>query len=219
VAVAWLTRSRVHDRTDALLDLRSPDQLDDPARALGSRQGRRAASPAAGGRSVAEAEPETETGLGRPGDHRRPGPAAPQAAADEPARDAGNAAALAPAAGPLAVDLSPPRRQAACRSADRGADRTDGAGEPGLGLPADPGRTARSRYPRRGVHGAPGAEAAADTSGAAAQPADLAAVPAYAGIDHARVRLLPCGLRDHLAPRLRVLRDRRWAPAACMSSA
>ena len=30
----------------------------------------------------------------------------PQAAADEPAGDAGHAAALAPAAGPLAVDLS-----------------------------------------------------------------------------------------------------------------
>src|SRR5689334_16267148 len=126
--VAWLTRSRVHDRTDALLDLRSPDQLDDPARALGSSQGRRAASAAAGGRGAASAEPET--GLGRPGDHRRSGPAAPQAAADEPARDTGNAAALAPAADPLAVDLSPPRRQAACRSADRGTDRADGTGEP-----------------------------------------------------------------------------------------
>ena len=34
----------------------------------------------------------------------------PQAAADEPAGDAGHAAALAPAAGPLAVDLSPPRQ-------------------------------------------------------------------------------------------------------------
>ena len=63
----------------------------------------------------------------------------PQAAADEPARDTGNAASLAPAANPLAVDLSPPRRQAACRSTDRGTDRADGAGESGLGLPADPG--------------------------------------------------------------------------------
>ena len=41
--------------------------------------------------------------------------------------------ALAPAAGPLAMDLSPPRRQAPCRSADRGTDRADGAGEPGAG--------------------------------------------------------------------------------------
>ena len=39
------------------------------------------------------------------------GPPAPQAAADEPAGYAGHAAALAPAAGPLAVDLSPPKRR------------------------------------------------------------------------------------------------------------
>ena len=40
------------------------------------------------------------------------------------------------------------------------------------------------------------------------QPAGLAAVPAYAGIDHARVRLLPCGLRGHFAPRLGAVRCR-----------
>ena len=42
-----------------------------------------------------------------------PGPAAPQGAAEEPARDARGAAALAPAAGPLAVDPSSQRRTAA----------------------------------------------------------------------------------------------------------
>jgi putative transposase len=40
---------------------------------------------------------------------------------------------LAPAAGLLAVDLSPPRRQAAGRYPGRGADRADGAGESGVG--------------------------------------------------------------------------------------
>jgi hypothetical protein len=40
-----------------------------------------------------------------PGGARRPGRAAPQAAADESAGDARHAAALATAAGPLAVDL------------------------------------------------------------------------------------------------------------------
>ena len=39
-----------------------------------------------------------------PGDARRPGPAAPQAAAAESAGDAGLTGALAPAAGPLALD-------------------------------------------------------------------------------------------------------------------
>jgi hypothetical protein len=49
------------------------------------------------------------------------------------ASHAGNAAALAPASGPLAVGLSAPGRQAPGRCQARGADRADGAGEPGLG--------------------------------------------------------------------------------------
>jgi hypothetical protein len=59
--------------------------------------------------------------------------------------------------------------------------------EPGVGLPADPGRAARSGDPGRGVHGATGAEAAADTAGAATEPTHLAAVPPYARLDHAGV--------------------------------
>src|SRR5215472_14908518 len=47
-------------------------------------------------RRAAAAEPGAEAGLGRPGDARRPGPAAPQAAADGPPGDARYAAALAP---------------------------------------------------------------------------------------------------------------------------
>jgi len=63
----------------------------------------------------------------------------PKAAAAEPASNAGHDAALAPAADPLALGLSPQERQAADRCQARGADRADGAGEPRLGLPADPG--------------------------------------------------------------------------------
>jgi len=98
-----------------------------------------------------------------------------------------NAAPLASPAGPRAVDLSPPRRPAACRRSARGADRADGAGEPGLGSPADPGRTARPGVQGRGLHGAAGAETAADTAGAPARLACLAAVPALAGIHDAGV--------------------------------
>jgi putative transposase len=58
-----------------------------------------------------------------------------------------------------------------------------------VGLPADPGRAARPRLPGRGVYGAAGAEAAADTARAAAQPHYLAAVPAHPGRDHAGLRL------------------------------
>ena len=49
--------------------------------------------------------PKTEAGLGRQDGDRGPGPAAAKTAADVSAGNAGDAAALAPAAGPLAVDL------------------------------------------------------------------------------------------------------------------
>src|SRR6266542_4500510 len=65
--------------------------------------------------------PKAEAGLGRPCGAGCSGPAAPQTAADEPASHPGYTAALAPAAGPLALDLSPPRRQDARGSADRRA--------------------------------------------------------------------------------------------------
>jgi len=55
------------------------------------------------------------------------------AAADGSAGDAGDAAALAPSAGPLAVDLSSSRWSSAGRCQARGADRADGTREPGLG--------------------------------------------------------------------------------------
>src|SRR5215471_7966843 len=141
-----LAGSRVRDGTDALPDLCPPDWLDGAADAFGGVEGRRVAGAAPGGGGAAAAEPETEAGRGRPDGDRRLGAAAPGTAADEPAGDSGHAVALAPAAGPLAVDLSAPGRQASGRCQVRGADRADGAGEPGLGLPACPGRAARLGY-------------------------------------------------------------------------
>ena len=67
---------------------------------------RRTPGAAPGGGSAAAAEPEAQAGLGRPGGPRRADPAAYQGLEDESAGHAGHAAALAPAAGPLAVDLS-----------------------------------------------------------------------------------------------------------------
>ena len=72
----------------------------------------------------------------------------PQACADAPAGDAGHTAPLAPASGPLAVDLSPPARTSAYRCSSRGADRADGAGEPGLCGAGDYVELSRDR-PRR----------------------------------------------------------------------
>lgn len=63
-------------------------------------------------------------------------------------------AALAPAASSLALDLSEPRRQTAGGPADRGADRADGTGDPGLGLQAGPGGVARPEVPGRSFDGA-----------------------------------------------------------------
>jgi hypothetical protein len=81
------------------------------------------------------------------------------------------------------VDLSPPRRSAAGRCQARGTDRADGAGEPGLGIQADPERAARPRLPLpgRGIHGAADLEAAADPARTPVQPHDVAAVPVYPG--------------------------------------
>jgi hypothetical protein len=81
--------------------------------------------------------PKPEAGLGPQDDERRPGSAATQACAEVPAGDTGHAVALAPAAGPLAVDLSPPERTPAYRCSARGADRADGPGESTRLMPVD----------------------------------------------------------------------------------
>jgi hypothetical protein len=57
-----------------------------------------------------------------PGGNRRLGPAALRVHVDKPAGDAGNAAALAPAAGPLALDLSLSSRPTVYRRPARHAD-------------------------------------------------------------------------------------------------
>jgi hypothetical protein len=89
--------------------------VDGAAGTFGGVEGRRIAGAPPGGSRAAPAEPQAQAGLGRPGGARRPGAAAPETAADEPAGDAGYAAGLAPATGPLAVDLSSLRRQATGR--------------------------------------------------------------------------------------------------------
>src|SRR6266566_9936552 len=208
-----LAGSRACDSTDAVPDVRPPDWLDRAAGALVGVERCRAAGVAPGGRGAAAAAPETEAGLGRPGGSRRPDPAAAQAAADEPPGHAGHAAALAPAAGLLAVDLSQPRRQAAGRCPGRGADRADGAGEPRLGVQADPRRTAQPRVPDRRVHGAAHPEAAAGTARAGPLPVHVAAVPPYAGRDHAGLRLLPVR-HEALHDRVGVEGLHRWPVAA-----
>ena len=205
--VAGLAGSRACDGTGAVSDVGPPDGMAGAAGTFVGVEGCRVAGAAPRGRGVAAAAPEAEAGLGRPCGARSAGAATPGTTADEPAGDAGHAAGLAPAAGPLAVDLPAPGRTPACRRPDRSSHRADGTGEPGLGLQADSGRAARPRVPGRGIHGAADPEAASDPARAAAHPLDMAAVPAFAGLDHAGLRLFPRRLRGHFAPRLCVLRD------------
>src|SRR5579859_7760668 len=108
------------DTAHAVSDVRPASRVDGAAGAFVGVQGRRAAGAAPGGRGAPAAEPQTTAELGRPGDTRRPGPAAATAAADEPAGDTGHAAALAPVAGSPEVDLPAPGRTAASRCPGRG---------------------------------------------------------------------------------------------------
>src|ERR1022692_1784774 len=101
-----LAVSRACDCTDALSGLRPPDRVDGAAGTFGRIERRRAAGAAPGGGGAAAAEPQAEAGLGGPDGVRCPDAAAPWIVANGPAGDAGHAAAVAPAAGPLAVDLS-----------------------------------------------------------------------------------------------------------------
>src|SRR6266480_72354 len=96
VMVAGLAGSRACDGTDAVSDVRPPGRVDGAACTFGGVEGCGAAGAAPGGRGAAAPEPQAQAGLGRPGGDRRPGAAAPQTAADEPANDPGLAAALVP---------------------------------------------------------------------------------------------------------------------------
>src|SRR5215472_9141679 len=102
--------SQARDGTDAVSDVRAPGRVDGAAGAFSGVEGRRAAGVAPGGRGAAAPAPQTQAGLGRPGGTRRPDPAAPQVREDVPTGDARHAAALAPSAGPLALDLPSPGR-------------------------------------------------------------------------------------------------------------
>jgi hypothetical protein len=131
--VVRLATLRACDGTAALPDVRPAYWLDRVAGTVDGVEGRRTAGAAPRGRRAAAAVPPAEAGLGGPGSARRPGPPAPQGGADGSAGHAGHAAGLAPAAGPLALDLPSQARTAAPRRPDRGPDRADGTGESGLG--------------------------------------------------------------------------------------
>ena len=101
-------------------------------------------------RSRCSAEPtRRHVWTGPPGGLRRPRPAA----ADDPASlslgHPGHNPALASPPRAPEVDLPQPARPPTDRRRRRRVGAADGEGEPELGLPQDPGRTAQTRPPRR----------------------------------------------------------------------
>ena len=197
----------------ALSRLRPALRLTDPARPVVGLQGRRVARAAARGRRAAPRQFPAPARLGRPGGPRRADPAPAGKAAEAPAGHPRHRPAVAPPPGHPQVDLPQPDRTAAGQRQDHRADRTARHREQQLGIPADPRRAAETRPPSRRVHHPPGPQGPEDPPGTAtAHRHDLAEVPAHPGIDDARHRLLPRGLRGHLAPRLRLLRDRSRHP-------
>jgi Transposase IS66 family len=154
------------------------------ARAFLGVSGRRTPSVAPRGRRVAQGQPDTASGLGRPSGVRRARPGAAHDAAGASLGHAGHDPALASAPGSQEMDVSPPRRASTDRRRRGRADRTHGPRESSLGVAANPGRVAQAWSPRGGVHDPPRSAAVADTSGAGpGHRHDLAAVPARPGVD------------------------------------
>jgi hypothetical protein len=138
--------------TPALSDPRPAPQLADAARPRILVQGHRAARPAPRARGTPPNQPEAPPGLGRPSPVRRADPTPTHQFARSPPDRPSHGPAMAPPPDEQEVDLPEPQRAPTPRRCDRRADRTNGQGEPELGLPAHPRRTTQTRPPRRRIH-------------------------------------------------------------------
>jgi hypothetical protein len=158
-------------------------------------------------------QPTTTPGLGGPGRVRRPHPAtAPNTASPSPGHPEHDPALAPPPRRPT-MGLPPPDRTTTDRRRPRRPGSAHGPGEPALGIPADPGRAAHTRPPRRRLDDRTDPPAPPHpTSTFAAHRHQLAAVPAHPGHHHARGRLLPRRLRAHRATPLRPVRTRGRRP-------
>ncbi len=125
---------------------------------------------------------------------------------------AGDAAALAPAADRAPVDvLAPKAWSTAARALSPRTDPATREGESALGIQADRRRTQGPRHQRFADVGAEGAARGRSRAGAAANGFIVASVPASGGGEHGCVRL-PHG-RDHvLAADLRPRPERSISP-------
>src|ERR1039457_3842262 len=180
----------------ALSHFRPALRLAGPVRPELGFQGRRAAGAAARGRRAAPRQSPAPAGLGRPRSPRHAHPSPAGKAADAPAGPPRHRPALARPPGPPQVDLPQPDRTAAGQCRDRRADRAARHREQHLGIQEDSRRAAETRPPGRRIHHPPGPQGPEDSPGTqTAHRRHVAAVPARPGIDDARHRLLPRGLR------------------------
>jgi putative transposase len=182
----------------AVFDLPTAAEPAVAARSLVGVQGRRTPGAASRSRRAAQNQPQAPPGLGRPSGLHRAGP---DTAADATRTSPGHTRhdpALASSPGRQEMDVSTPSGPSTRRGRCGQFDRAPGPGESHLGIPKNPGRAAQTRPPRRGLNDPPRPAPEANPSGAGpGHRHDLAAVPAHSGVDHAGVRLLPCGLRSH----------------------
>ena len=124
---------------------------------------------------------------------------------------ASDTAALAPAARRPPLDLRRSPRSAADRGGDPCAGAAAGAREPALGLSADRGRTERARHQRLGDDSGEDPAPSGTWPCRRAFRALLACLPASAGAEHARGRLLH-GRDDLAAAAVRALLHRARQP-------
>ena len=117
------------------------------------------------GRRAAPHQPETTPGLGRPSRVRRPDPAATGEAAQPSPGHSGHHPGLASPTRAQAWTYPTRPRAATDRCQRRSVGEADGAGEPELGLPQDPGRAAQTRPPGRRLDDPPDPPTAPDPTG------------------------------------------------------
>ena len=192
--------------------LRPALRLADSARPVVGLQGRRVARAAARGRRAASRQFPAPARLGRPGGPRRADPAPAGKAADAPLVTPGTVLRWHRRLVTRKWTYPNRNRTAAGQRRNCRADRTARHREQRLGYQRTQGELLKLGH-RVGASTVRRVLKALKIPGTAtAHRHDLAEVPAHPGIDDARHRLLPRGLRGHLAPRLRLLRDRSRHP-------
>ena len=158
-----------------LLAVSTPPRIGRVALPVRGRERGRDTRLASRARGAASAGGPAELPPSRSGVPGRTGPDASSRPVGQRVRAAEDDPSLAPVAARAPLDVSASAARQACNRRWRPcADRAAGAGEPGLGLPPDPGRARRTRCPDRGQHCLVDPAAGRHRAGAAALIGDMA---------------------------------------------